>query len=168
MQASSRSPSTWLAWGAAAQAIALAAGALLVLPASWLLTEAPLALLRFALFLAALLPDGDGRPDRGGGLATWGTLTVLARLDAVFLVVPPLLIRACDRQRAGGARWPGMVASLFALGVVLVLYMAVNASVFGHSLPISGMIKGSFSEPVVPRFGAASRFCAACRRSRVR
>jgi hypothetical protein len=151
-------------WGESARTTALGALALFVLPASWLLTEAPLALLLFALFLAQLLSegaepsDGGAGADRGRRLALWGALTVLARLDAVFLVVPPLALRGWDRLHAARAsRWSA-AAPLVVIGGVIAAYTTLNLVAFGHALPISGMIKGSFPTPALPRFGALSRF----------
>lgn len=150
-------------WGRAAQGVVVAGLALFVLPASWLLTEAPLALALYARFVATLLEEGadEEARDHPWTLALWGTLTILARLDAVFLVVPPLLSRAWDRLRGRVGTPAGAAAPLLVSGAAVALYMAANAAAFGHPMPISGMIKGSFPHVMVPRFGAFSRYARA-------
>ena len=89
--------------------VVVALAVALLLPASWHLTEAFLAILVFAVFVFHLLRT-DGRPERDAVLGLLGGLTVLARLDSVFLVLPALALiwlrrwnegRADDRRRRG-------------------------------------------------------------------
>lgn len=158
--------------GAEAGVPVLVAGAVLfLLPASWLVTEAPLAILCLAVFVHLLLTGvpGDGTPAspaEASGTAPQGApegtpgspallgaaalLAVLARLDTVFLVGPPLALML-KRRRAD-------VVPLAVLGVGIAAYMAANLVVFGHAMPLSGALKGSFPVPVVPHFPYVAQF----------
>ena len=155
--------------GETAGAVTVAALVLLVLPASWLLTEAPLGILLFGLFLAELVRAGTTGERRDGRIAVFGAVTVLARLDAVFLVVPALLLGAweglsgtrADAATAGAGARPDVVRALmplFVVGSALVTYMALSVVAFGHALPISGALKSSFPHLVVPTLGSLTRY----------
>jgi hypothetical protein len=83
-------------------------------------------------------------------LAIYGALcalSILARLDSVFLLVPSLVVVAPALRRCTiGQR--AIAASVFA--ALLLPYFAWNAAVFGSFVPVSGMVK-SIPDPSLAR-----------------
>lgn len=73
------------------------------------------------------------------GLGVLLGLTVLSRLNAVFLV--PIFGVAALRPRGG--KWPIGEVALIASGTALMIvpYLLFNLTVFGHLMPIAGAVK---------------------------
>ncbi|MGH7725074.1 MAG: hypothetical protein ACREOU_06555 [Candidatus Eiseniibacteriota bacterium] len=76
-------------------------------------------------------------------------LTMLARLDSVFLVPAIALVLAFDALARDGSRGlPGLVRKGVLLGLPFVLvvapYLVWNRATFGHWVPISGAVKSTF------------------------
>jgi hypothetical protein len=113
-------------------AVVAAMFAALVPAQGWYLTEAALAVLLAALFVTAAVEVDGAR--RGPLLGALAGLTVLARLDAAFVLLPALW-----------AATPGPLrrrALAFAVsGAVLAPYLVANVALFGHLVPISGALK---------------------------
>ena len=107
--------------------------------------ESPLAILLFAAFMVSGLGVVTTGTARSLMLAAlFGGLTVFARIDLLFIIMPPAALLAWSEARR--ARSLGAFAAralpAFVLGVVPVAaWLAFNRVTFGAATPISGMLK---------------------------
>lgn len=109
--------------------------------------ETPLALLSFAATCACALRLRDSSESalRANLMryAAAAALTFLARLDSIFLLAPTLAIAApaCFR-----AKRSALLAACAIFCVLTLPYFVWNLAVFGHLMPVSGIVKtASFS-----------------------
>ena len=95
--------------------------------------------------LLALLRARE-RPDAGGWAALGFLLglTILARLDNVFLVAAMIVAAGTVVPGRPSARLARMARVLAPMAVVVTPYLVWNLARFGHLVPISGAIKSTF------------------------
>ncbi len=127
----------------AAAALAAACFTLLFVPTGWYLTEAALATFLAALFLLTATRNDVVLPRTQVLLGVLGGTAVLARLDAIFVVIPVLIAVSPSRL------WSDRGLALGAFGALLVPYLSLNLLLHGHLTPISGALKSSFPYPTV-------------------
>jgi len=111
--------------------------------------ESPLAILLFAAFTVAglaLVAMGSTRALLAAAL--FGGLTVFARLDLAFILLPPAVLLAWREVGRGAwhgrglARLSARVVPALVIGIAPVAtWLAFNRLTFGAATPISGMLK---------------------------
>ncbi|WGF86316.1 hypothetical protein [Marinivivus vitaminiproducens] len=100
------------------------------------------------LLMAARLWRHEAGPWSLVGFGLAGSLVVLSRLDAVFLVIPVGLILADRWRRRDGMRRALRHAMLALAGTwPLAAYLAFNLAVFGIAQPVSGAAKALLTAP---------------------
>lgn len=122
---------------------------LFIVPSGWYLLEAPLAIFLLALFLQTTLRQRHRATTTGQiWLGLVAGLTILARLDAFFIVVP-LMYRNLKQHR--------YFLPAFAGAAILLPYLIYNLVAYGHVVPISGALKSSFPVPEITNLPLAFR-----------
>jgi hypothetical protein len=118
-----------------------------VVPA-WYIGEAPLSMALFALFvdrfLLTALNTLQAHPARSSiVLGLCASAAVLSRLDAIFPVLGSLVWLWLARGIHARA---SATAALATMTLFVGAYVASNVLVFGHAVPISGVLKSSFPQ----------------------